>query len=97
MLLIPAAIGGYLVYRAASEYDDSLTRLKEHMKEAAARIPNQGRYDSAANNAYIALRQPVRSIPDMDLRGVPIVWNDYGSGSLVKEYSPPMYVTGGMP
>lgn len=92
MLLIPAALLGYGVYHAAGNYDAQYQELKGKVAEVNKLTPVVNRYETTAQNWTISGKQPVRVIPDVDLRGVPHFWVDYGSGALSREYSQPVYL-----
>jgi len=92
MLLIPAAVLGYGIYNAASDFDEQKQELAQKVAEINKQIPVTRRYNSTADTWQIAMPQPTRIIPDVDLRGVPHFWVDYGNGALTREYSQPLYL-----
>ena len=92
MLLVPAALIGYGVYKAATTYDQANKKLHSKVAEYNKRTPVSNRYSPGSSAAFIEGRQPVRVIPDIDLRGAPVYFNDYGSGGLVREYTQPAYL-----
>ena len=92
MLLIPAGLIGVAGYYAAKQYDDVTQELKGKVAELNKQTPVVNRYESTRDNNFIEGKQPVRVIPDIDVRGVPVYRVDYGSGSLSTEYSQPVYL-----
>ena len=94
MLLIPAALLGVGTYHLATRYDSKVQQLDSKMEEINRRIPVSNRYDTSSKTAFLQQGQPLRVIPDTDLRGVPMYHVDWGSGARTRSYTTPVWTTG---
>ena len=95
LLLTAGAIGAGIMHFMMKQ-DDKARQLDEMIDEQQRFSPNSNQYADAATVSGLAHSgHIVRSIPDRDLRGVPMYWLDYGGGSLVRSYAPPGLTKGG--
>lgn len=89
LLLALGALGAGSVASIAKMESDK--REMDKIKKAAQKyIPNSALFQSQAKAFGLQTHGHVkRAIPDVDLRGVPFTWLDYGGGSYHKSYAPP--------
>lgn len=89
-LLLAAAAVGAGVMHLTMRMEEQKRDLSEIKKKAQKHIPESALYQSHAQSQGLAQSGIVRrAIPDVDLRGVPHYWLDYGGGSFHKVYTPP--------
>lgn len=83
---------GYAV--GAKSYQNAMLQVDEELQTWQRTRPESNRYEPASATNFIAYAQPKRVFPDVDLRGVPHYWVDYGSGALTKQYTTPEFYRG---
>lgn len=94
MLLIPAALVGFGVYKAAQSYDQKMANLDEATEFARRHNPTSNRFEPfEATNFDGAI--PTAVIPDVDVRGVPMYQVMYGTGARTLSYGIPQWRVGG--
>lgn len=94
--MLPAlAVGAvYGITKLASSYDQKSRALAEQEAHLARHNPTSNRYDPPSTIALMTDAQPVRVMPDRDVRGVPTYMVDYGSGALHRQYTTPQFYAG---
>lgn len=94
MLPVLAVGALYGVTKLAGAYDQKSRALAAQEAHLARHNPTSNRYDPPSTIAGLRDAQPVRVIPDTDVRGVPTYMVDYGSGALTRQYTTPQFYAG---
>ena len=89
MLFLPAAAAAVGLYALSTRYDKKVQELDTAIDEVNRAVPISNRYQDKSKTAFLEHRQPLRIIPDRDLRGVPMYHVDWGSGVRTREYHRP--------
>lgn len=88
--VLAAAVLGGGAYYYANKQDEETRRLKAAVADVSRYTPDSGTYNTHAQTVGLAHGgHVVRSVPDVDVYGVPRTLVDYGGGSFTQVYAPP--------